>query len=113
LPAPEIVYEEDQPDQPLVPAVARDHTLPKRFKWGAILVSAAFGLITMWAGLTATQLIEDLFARNQVLGWIGTGLLGLVLLAALAIIVREIAGLTARAQAGHHTGRCRARHLRR
>jgi putative membrane protein len=67
----------------------------------------------MWAGLTATQLIEDLFARNQVLGWIGTGLLGLVLLAALAIIFREIAGLTARAQAGHHPGRCRPRHLRR
>jgi putative membrane protein len=93
LPAPEIVYEEDQPEQPLVPAVARDHTLPKRFKWGAILVSAALGLVTMWAGLTATQLIEELFARNQVLGWIGTGLLGLILLAALAIIFREIAGL--------------------
>ena len=93
LPAPEIVYEDDQPDQPLVPAVARSHTVSKRFRWGGILVSAAAGLATMWAGLAATRLIEDLFARNQVLGWIGTGLLALVLLAALAIIVREIAGL--------------------
>ena len=93
LPAPEIRFEEQPSGQDLVPAVARDHTMQKRFKWGAILVSAAAGLASMWAGLAATKLIEDLFARNEVLGWIGTGLLGLVLLAALAIIFREIAGL--------------------
>jgi putative membrane protein len=93
LPAPEIEFDEDPGDQPLVPAVARDHTMQKRFKWGDILVSAALGLATMWAGLAATRLIEDLFARNEVLGWIGSGLLGLVLLAALAIIVREFVGL--------------------
>ncbi len=93
LPAPEIEFEQDTENQPLVPAVARDHTIRKRFKWGAILVSAALGLASMWAGLAATRLIEDLFARNEVLGWIGTGLLGLVMLAALAIIVRELVGL--------------------
>jgi putative membrane protein len=93
LPAPEIEFDEEPEDQPLVPAVARTHALPPRFKWGGILLSGALGLATMWAGLAATQLIEDLFARNQVLGWIGTGFLALVLLAALAIMVREIAGL--------------------
>jgi putative membrane protein len=40
-----------------------------------------------------TRLVEDLFARSQILGWIGAGLAGLAALAALAIVVREIWGL--------------------
>lgn len=92
MPAPEIQFEEPLPDN-LVPAIARDHTMAKRFRWSGILLSGAIGLASLWVGLTATQLIEELFARSPVLGWIGTGLLGLMILAALAIIVREFVGL--------------------
>lgn len=92
LAAPEVRFEEPS-DDALLPAVARDHTIAKRFRWGAILLSGALGLAGLWAGLAATQLIEDLFARSETLGWIGSGLLALVLVAALAIIVRELFGL--------------------
>jgi len=43
--------------------------------------------------LSASTLIEELFARSQYLGWLGVGLAGLAGLAALAIILREIWGL--------------------
>lgn len=92
LAAPEIRFEEPS-DDALLPAVARDHTVAKRFRWGGILLSGALGLASLWAGLAATQLIEDLFARSPTLGWIGTGLLALVLIAAFAIILRELFGL--------------------
>ncbi|MEM7634019.1 MAG: hypothetical protein AAF299_05630, partial [Pseudomonadota bacterium] len=92
LKAPEIHFEEPS-DDTLLPAVARDHTIAKRFRWGGILLSGALGLAGLWAGLAATQLIEDLFARSPTLGWIGSGLLALVLVAAFAIIVRELFGL--------------------
>lgn len=92
MPAPEIEFNDPAPDD-LLPAVARDHTMAKRFRWGGILLTGAFGLASLWAGLTATQLIEDLFARSPTLGWIGSGLLGVVLFSALAIIVRELVGL--------------------
>lgn len=92
LAAPEIRFEEPS-DDALLPAIARDHTIAKRFRWGAILLSGAFGLASLWAGLAATQLIEDLFTRSPVLGWIGSGMLALVLLAAVAIVIRELFGL--------------------
>lgn len=90
--APEIRFEEPS-DEALLPAVARDHTIARRFRWGAIIASGIAGLASLWAGLAATRLIEDLFARSPILGWIGSGLLVLVLVSAFAIIVREIFGL--------------------
>jgi len=47
----------------------------------------------LWAGLTATQMIEDFFTRSPILGWVALGVAGLAALAALAIIIREIWGL--------------------
>ncbi|WP_119391253.1 YcjF family protein [Taklimakanibacter lacteus] len=65
----------------------------RSLRWGSLLVSALFGLFVLWAGLSAGNLIEQLFARSQYLGWLGVGLAGLAGLAALAIIIREIWGL--------------------
>jgi putative membrane protein len=65
----------------------------KGFRWGFLLVSALAGLLSLWAGLTITTLIEDFFARSASLGWLATGVAGLAGLAALAIIFREIWGL--------------------
>jgi putative membrane protein len=66
---------------------------PRTLRWGAILITALAGLASIWAGVAVTRLVEDLFARSQILGWIGAGLAGLAALAALAIVVREIWGL--------------------
>ena len=76
-------------------AVVAPAPLPssRALRWGGMLITALFGLFTLWAGLSITQLIENLFARSQVFGWIGLGLAGLAGLAALAIIFREIWGL--------------------
>ena len=63
---------------------------PRRFRWGAILVSALFLLVTMWAGLAVTQLVEDFFTRSPLLGWIALGVAGIAALAAVVIIAREI-----------------------
>lgn len=63
---------------------------PRRFRWGAILVSALFLLVSMWAGLAIAQLIEDYFARSPVLGWLALAIAGIAGLAAGVIIAREI-----------------------
>jgi putative membrane protein len=65
----------------------------KGFRWGFLLVSALASLLSLWAGLAITTLIEDFFARSAPLGWLAAGLAGLAGLAALAIILREIWGL--------------------
>lgn len=65
----------------------------KRFPWGAIFWSALGGLVSLGAGLAATRLIEDLYARAQWLGTLGLALGGLALLALLVIVAKEIAGL--------------------
>ena len=63
---------------------------PRRFRWGALLMSALFLLVSMWAGLAVTRLVEDFFARAPLLGWAALGVAAIAGLAALVIIAREI-----------------------
>ena len=76
----------------ILPVVPRRAS--RNFRWGFVLASALGGLLSLWAGLTITTLIEDFFARSPILGWIALGVAGLAGLAALAIIVQEIWGLS-------------------
>lgn len=89
-----ITFDPEPQEQELivVPAAGPDARL-RRFRWGAILVSALTALIGLWAGLAITQLVEDFFARSPMLGWLVLGVAGLAGLAALAIIIREVWGL--------------------
>ena len=48
----------------------------RKFRWGCVLVGALASLVTMWAGLAISRLIEDYFARAPALGWIALGLAG-------------------------------------
>ena len=68
------------------PAVSR----PARFRWGALLMSALFVLVTMWAGLSISKLVEDFFARSPILGWTALGVAAVAALAAIVIILREV-----------------------
>jgi putative membrane protein len=66
----------------------------RRIRWGAILAGSLFSLVTLWAGLAITRLVEDFFARSPALGWLTLGVAGLAAFAALAIIAREIWALS-------------------
>ena len=80
------------PEEFDAPAVVPPAPLPvsRRWRWGTILALSLFTLVSLWASLTVTQLIEDFFARSAILGWVALGAAGLAGLAAVAIIVREI-----------------------
>lgn len=91
--APEITLEPDDVPEPLVAAGPAPARVERAMRWGSLLVSAVFGLVAMWAGLAMTRMLEELFARSPIFGWIGTGLMALAGLAALMFVVREIVGL--------------------
>ncbi len=82
----------DPPAAVLVP-VTVEQTTSRRWRFLTLLATGAFGLFTMWLGLTVTQLVESFFARSPVLGWIAFSLATLIAVAAMGIIIREIWGL--------------------
>ena len=54
-----------------VPVEAPIVSVQRGFRWGAVFWSAVGGLILLGLGLGVTQLIEDLFARSESLGFLG------------------------------------------
>jgi putative membrane protein len=90
--APTVTYADVDPfaaeEVPLPAPLARK---PRR--WLGLLSAALGGLITLAVGLAVDNLIRNLFARNEWLGWLAAGLAALAALALLALAIREIAGL--------------------
>jgi putative membrane protein len=84
----EFAPEQDEGDLIVLPPAPLAR--PKRWRWGSILISALFLLVTMWAGLAITQLIKDFFTRSPMLGWLALGIAGIAGFAALVIILSEI-----------------------
>ena len=83
-----------EPDAANLPAPLEPAPLPKRrFRWGTLFWSALGGLIALGVSLAVTQLVEELFARSEVLGVVGLVLAVLAALAFLVIVVREAFGL--------------------
>ena len=60
---------------------------------GALFWSGLGGLVSLGLGLWFTELVENLFAKAQALGWIAAGLGALAAIALLAIAAREIAAI--------------------
>lgn len=85
-----ITFEEEPDGSGLIVMPPTPLPTPKRMRWGMILASALFTLVSLWAGLAVTQLVEDFFARSPILGWAALGVAATAGFAALAIILREV-----------------------
>ncbi|WP_370678157.1 YcjF family protein [Pleomorphomonas sp. PLEO] len=81
----EAVEAEDLP-VPLLP-------VRRRFAWSRLFFGAVAGILSMAVGLWLDQLVRELFARDDWLGWLAIALIALAVIAVVAIAVREIAGL--------------------
>ena len=82
---------EPEPDETALIVVPPKPPSPSRsMRWGGILLVALASLVSLWAGLAVTQLVEEFFVRSPALGWLTLGVAGIAALAALAIILREV-----------------------
>ena len=73
-------------DAPLVP-------MRRGFRWGTLFWGAVGGLVLLGTGLGVVNLIEDLFARSESLGFLGLGFALIAALALMVVIAREAIGL--------------------
>ncbi|MVT68833.1 TIGR01620 family protein [Bradyrhizobium pachyrhizi] len=73
-------------DTPLVPA-------RRGFRWGTLFWSAVAGLVVLGTGLGVINLVEDLFARNEGLGFLGLALAVVAAVALAVVTTRELVGL--------------------
>jgi putative membrane protein len=62
-------------------------------RWAMLFWCALGGLMVLAVGVAVTDLITNLLARNQELGWVGLALAVLALVSLLVIAVRETIGL--------------------
>ena len=79
---------------PALPAIAA--ASPRRtwpLSWSNVFWSAIGGLLVLGTGLGLANLVQDLFARSETLGYAGVVLSFTAALALIAIIFREAAGL--------------------
>jgi putative membrane protein len=81
--------------EPLLPVPLEAAMLPARpgFRWGTLFWTALGGLVLLGLGLSIANLIEDLFARNEGLGFLGLACAAIAAVALTAVIAREAIGL--------------------
>jgi len=82
-------------DPLLLPVPIDAPRLPARrgFRWGTLFWGAAGGLVLLGLGLGIVNLIEDLFARSESLGFLGLAFAFAATLALTVVIAREAFGL--------------------
>lgn len=82
------------PDEPETEAeVMGLPKLERGLRWGSIFLGALGGLLGLLASLWLYDYVLALIARDDWIGWVAVVLLGLVLVALLMIILRELVGL--------------------
>jgi putative membrane protein len=92
-----VVREKEIPDAELAELAPSEQKLSmsastgisRGFKWGTILLGALGSLAALGASLWFSSLVTDLFVREDWIGWIALGLLGLAAIATLMIALRE------------------------
>ena len=82
-------------DPALLPVLVEAPAVPMRrgLRWGAVFWAAVGGLVLLGVGLGVTELIEDLFARSESLGFLGLAFAVVAALALAVVVVREALGL--------------------
>ncbi|HEY0233875.1 MAG TPA: TIGR01620 family protein [Afipia sp.] len=82
-------------DTALLPVPVDAPMVPQRngFGWGMLFWGALGGLVVLGLGLGISNLVEDLFARSQGLGFIGLGFAVLAVIALVVVISREALAL--------------------
>ena len=89
LPPPAIATDAAQ-----LPATVRAlPALERGWRWGSILLAAVGGLVGLASAMWLHDLVREMMARQDWIGWTTIGLLGLAILALVMIILREAAGL--------------------
>ena len=100
-PAQKDVHIEPQPDQFPEDTIAPDELAIEQAQhnilegrpwptWSGLFWSALGGLVSLAFGLWVTQVIDGLFARFVLLGWLGLALVFCALLAVCALLLREM-----------------------
>jgi putative membrane protein len=87
----QVTPESDPAQLPVVLEAAAP--VKRRFRWGTLFWTATAGLVLMGLGLGVVNLIEDLFARSESLGFVGLGFAAAAALALAVVIGREAFGL--------------------
>jgi putative membrane protein len=84
------------PEQEIAPIpIAKAGARSRLFglSWAVVFWLGFGGLAALAIGLAIAQLVESLYSRSQVLGWLGITLAALSALALVAILIREIRAL--------------------
>jgi putative membrane protein len=76
-----------------VPVEAPVLTVRRGFRWGTVFFTAIGGLVLLGLGLGVVNLIEDLFARSEGLGFLGLAFAVAATLAFMVVVAREAFGL--------------------
>jgi putative membrane protein len=90
-----LVTEQTDDDQAFDnPEIPPSQPVSSGFSWGKLLLGALAGLLSLGIGLAIDQLIRELFERQTWLGWTASALAFLLVLAAFALVLREIWGIS-------------------
>jgi putative membrane protein len=91
---PKIEFTTPEPNAEIVslPEMPRE-TMTRGRPWGSIMIGALAALVSLWAGVSITRMVESFFEASPLLGWTATGLAAVAGFAALALIGHEIWGL--------------------
>jgi putative membrane protein len=94
-PARGTVHVTPEPDPAQLPVPFEAPLVPARrgWRWGAVFWTAIGGLVLLGTGLGIAHLVEDLFARNEGLGFLGLAFAFVAALAFLIVSAREAYGL--------------------
>jgi putative membrane protein len=89
------VHVTPEADPALLPVPLEAAIVPARrgFRWGAVFWGAVGGLVLLGVGLSVAQLIENLFASSEGLGFLGLALAVVAALAFAIVAAREALGL--------------------
>jgi putative membrane protein len=89
------VHVTPEADPALLPVPVEAAIVPAQrgLRWGAVFWSAVAGLVLLGLGLSVAQLIENLFARSEGLGFLGVAFALVAALAFAIVVAREALGL--------------------